>query len=441
MKKMMILGAGVYQMPLIEAAKKCGLFTIVVSIPGDYPGFAIADKIYYVNTTDKEAVLTLAKEEKIDGICTTGTDVAVETIGFVCEKMGLAGVSEAAAVRATDKAAMKEAFVRGGVSTASYRKVRTLAEAEEAVQELGLPVVVKRVDSSGSRGITVVKEMEDGDSGVRGAEGSETLSRKLAQALADALKGSRKDYALVEKFVDGVEIGVDGVIQGGKLVFLAPHEKLVYRGAKITVPAGHGFPYKGSAEVQAEIRRQMELAVHALGLDNCSVNADVFVKDYGEVSEEKSGETMPGAADGMVSIIEMGGRTGATCIPELISMYYGIDFYEKILDNALGIPLDFTPVLDGVPCMAKLLMSPVDGVITGIDEEGLAAVRSDGTVAALDFPVGHKVEAMENGTNRIGHVVAAVSDEKELTEIVNRVSRCIYVNQASLESLWQQEVL
>lgn len=405
MKKIMILGAGIYQVPLIEAAKKRGLFTIVVSIPGDYPGFALADKVYSINTTDKEAVLAAALEEKIDGICTTGTDVAVKTIGFVCEKMGLPGVSEAAASLATDKAAMKEAFIRGGVCTADFRKVRTMSEAKAAARELGLPVVVKRVDSSGSRGITVVKN-----------------TAVLEQALSDALQESGREYALVEKFTEGVEIGVDGVVQGGKLVFFAPHEKLVYQGARITVPAGHGFPYKGSPETQEEIRRQMELAVKALGLDACSVNADVFVRE-----------------EGTVSIIELGGRTGATCIPELISMYYGIDFYEKILDNALGLPLSFAPVRTGVPCMARLLMSPVDGVITGINEEGLAQICCEGNTVALDFPVGHEVEAMKNGTNRIGHVIAAASEGEEMEGIVQRIYHCIYVNDVSLDVLWKQQ--
>ena len=57
MKKIMILGAGIYQVPLIRAAKEMGFFVIVVSIKGDYPGFALADKIYYINTTDREACL------------------------------------------------------------------------------------------------------------------------------------------------------------------------------------------------------------------------------------------------------------------------------------------------------------------------------------------------------------------------------------------------
>lgn len=118
MKKIMILGAGIYQVPLIRTARRMGLYTIVVSIPGDYPGFALADKIYELNTRDKEAILAAAKKEQIDGICTSGTDVAVSTIGYVCEKMHLSGIPYEAAEILTDKAKMKDAFRQGGVSAA-----------------------------------------------------------------------------------------------------------------------------------------------------------------------------------------------------------------------------------------------------------------------------------------------------------------------------------
>ena len=86
MKKLIILGAGIYQAPLIRQAKELGLFVIVVSSPGDYPGFALADKVYETDTRDQEGVLEIAQSEKIDGICTSGTDVAVRTIGYVCQK-------------------------------------------------------------------------------------------------------------------------------------------------------------------------------------------------------------------------------------------------------------------------------------------------------------------------------------------------------------------
>ena len=387
----MILGAGIYQVPLIRTARRMGLYTIVVSIPGDYPGFALADKIYELNTRDKEAILAAAEKEQIDGICTSGTDVAVSTIGYVCEKMHLSGIPYEAAEILTDKAKMKDAFRQGGVSAADGMRVRSAEEAQKAAEQLGYPVVVKRVDSSGSRGITVVEH-----------------SRQIEEAYENARNGSARDYVLVEKFLRGTEIGVDGFVQNHKLVFLAPHMKFVYRGAHTTVPVGHAFPYGCSGALREEIARQMQLAVTASGADQCSVNADVFV----------DGEK--------VWIIEMGGRTGATCIPELISTYYGFDFYEQMIKSALGEETDFQQT-ESCPCMAKLLLSPVSGTITQIDRDQVERLRQEGLELVLDYPEGHEVSAMADGTDRIGHVIVKTDREAELDEQMKRVYRCIWM--------------
>lgn len=404
MKKIMILGAGIYQVPLIKTARRMGLYTIVASIPGEYPGFTFADKSCEVDTTDREAVLAICRQEGVDGICTSGTDVAVATIGYVCSSLGLPGLSEEAAECATDKAKMKRAFEKGGVRASVFRRVFSCEEAKKAASEIGYPVIIKRVDSSGSRGICVVWE-----------------ERELAHACSLAQADSRKPYFLVESLLKGTEIGVDGMIQNGRILFLAPHRKFVYHTGICDIPAGHAFPWTGNPEAFSDICRQTERAVSALGLDNCSFNADVFV-------------------DGtQASVIEMGGRTGATCIPELISLSYQFDFYQSILENALGEPIRIPSEKPPLPCMAKLLMSPVSGRITQIDGEGLEALRLEGLKISLDFPKGHPVEAMKNGTTRIGQVIAQTDSEEELDERIRQVYGCIRVNDRSLEELWKEK--
>ena len=123
MKKLMIMGAGIYQVPLIRRAKEMGIHTIAVSIPGDYPGFAVADEVCYINTTDQEAVLDKARELGIDGIVTVGTDVAVITIGRVCDELGLKGISREAARISTDKSLMKKCLSEAGVRTARFCQI------------------------------------------------------------------------------------------------------------------------------------------------------------------------------------------------------------------------------------------------------------------------------------------------------------------------------
>lgn len=403
MKRLMILGAGIYQVPLIRQAKEMGLFTIVVSRPGDYPGFALADQVCLADTRDGEKVLEAARRERISGICTSGTDVAVRAIGYVCQKMGLHGPSYAAARCVTDKLLMKQAFAKKGVSSPRYEKVTSLKEAERAADRLGYPLVVKAVDSSGSRGVVIVREKD-----------------RLGAAFSESMAVSQKGYVLAEEYIRAEEIGVDGFVKGGRLVFLAPHEKYLFVGPQATVPAGHSFPYvpaDGSAKILREIQRQMQLAVEAAGLDECPVNADVLV----------DGER--------VYILEIGGRTGATCIPELISIHYGSSFYEKMIQNALGEEVSFQVSGERVPCMGRLLMSPVDGVLTKIQEEKLCALRRQGAEIVIDFPPGHRVEAMKNGTDRIGHVIARADTEEDFQKIYDRVRSCIWIGEKDLRRL------
>lgn len=403
MKKIMILGASVYQVPLIRTAKRMGLYTIVASIPGNYPGFSDADKVYYINTTDKEAILGACRAEGIDGICTSGTDVAVATIGYVNEQMGLSGISEAAAEKACNKSAMKEAFRDGGVSASKFIKADSLDEAFAAADKIGYPVVVKCVDSSGSRGINVV-ESKDG----------------LEAAFSEAIGYSRQNYVLIEEMLRGDEIGVDGMVQNGEVVLIAPHQKYTYKFNGATIPAGHSFPYRNSEKVLAEIEKQVTLAVKALGLDNCAFNSDVFV-------------------DGdKVHIIEMGGRAGATGIPELISIYYGFDFYEKMIENALG-GMDGLGIADEkTPCMSKLLMSPVDGTITSIDEDVIADVRARGYDVVLDYKVGQSVEQMHNGTTRIGHIIARTDDGQIVSGVMDEIYGAICADGTPMKELWKK---
>lgn len=403
MKKLLILGAGIYQVPLIKKAKEMGIYTIVVSIQGNYPGFELADKVCYLDTRDKNGILQAAEEEAIDGICTSGTDVAVRSIGYVCSRMHLFGIEEEAAKIVTDKALMKACFQKGGVSTAAFKQAFSKEEAEKTAEEIGFPVVVKAVDKSGSRGIQKACNKEE-----------------LLTAYEAAVRVTDKDYVLIEEFIDAPEIGVDAFIgNDGNIEVLFPHDKFVYRAGNTTIPEGHRFPYPCEPSVYEEIRRQIQKAAHSVGMKNCPLNADVFVKN------------------GKVWIIEIGGRTGATCIPELISMYCGYDWYEKIILAALGENPEFS-YENPTPCMAKLLFSKEDGVLESIDWDKLSGMNNENVKVQLDYREGDRIEAMKDGTDRIGHLIMKTDKEEVLNRMKNAVYGCIGLNGRTMEELWKK---
>lgn len=369
MKKILILGAGIYQVPLIKTAKRLGIYTIVASIPGDYPGFELADKVYYENTTDYAKILSIARKEKIDGIITTGTDVAVITIGRVCDTLGLTGLGFKSAEIATDKLLMKSCYEKYGVRTARFRKIAFDDENyADKLRDLEFPVMFKSVDSSGSRGITKVNSADE-----------------FEKARDNVLDNTRSNYFLVEEFIDGEEFGAQAFVKDGEVQFILPHGDYVFKG-DTGVPVGHFAPYALSPEVEEDARHQLRMAIKAMGLDNCAINADFIMHD------------------GKTYVLEIGGRSGATCLAELVSIYYGYDYYEKILLTALGEEVDFSsPEKEGVPNASMLLMSDKDGVI--VSQTNSNPEDPDIVDVQFDYAPGHKVHKFKVGPHRIGHVI------------------------------------
>lgn len=378
MKKILILGAGVYQVPLIETAQKMGLETIVCSIKGNYPGFKRADKVYYIDTRNKKDILNVAINEEISGICTTGTDVAISTVGYVCDKLGLAGLSEAAGEKATDKAKMKKAFAAAKVKSAKFIKVHTLEEACSAYEILGPVAVLKVTDQSGSRGVKVIENMQ-----------------MLKNVFCGTLEESQKDYLIVEEFIRGHEIGIDAFVENGKLLFIAPHDKITYNYGGIGIPIGHIFPYVGTQQVMDNIELQTKRVIKALELNNCAVNIDAFLMDNGDVS-----------------IIEAGARAGATGIPELISIAYNCDYYEMIIKNCINKKIDGVRY-NGVNCASRLIISEKAGTFLKLNTKNEKKV-----IVKMDVNNGDRVEKFVNGTCRIGQAIIVAHTKNDLELIL-----------------------
>ena len=380
MKKLMIMGAGIYQVPLIKKAKEMGIYTIAVSIPGNYPGFAVADKVVYENTVDYEKVLEVAKRGQIDGIVTAGTDVAVITIGKVCDELGLPGLSFEAAKISSNKILMKKRYEEYGVRTARFREVSFDENMDERVKGLDFPLIFKAVDTSGSRGIVRVNAREE------------------FEAARDIVKAStRSDHFIIEEFIEGEEFGAQAFVYRGEVRFILPHGDYVFHG-DTGVPVGHFAPYQLDEAVVADAKLQLERAIAAMGLDNCAINADFILRD------------------GKTYVLELGGRSGATCLAELVSIYYGYDYYEKLILAALGEDVDF-PQTQAVPNASMLLRSDRDGIIRSIENHN--APDPDIYEIQFDYEVGDAVKKFHVGPHRIGHVITKGETLEKAVEKLN----------------------
>ena len=390
MKKLMILGASYSQLPLYEAARKLGAATVAASTPGDWPGFAVADESVYADITDPEAILAAAQEKEIDGIATCCLDAGVRALGYTCEKMGLIGPSAKAADISNDKFKMKEAFMAGGVRCARHICIHSLEELEEALEKLEFPVVLKAVDLMGSRGIFRCNTREE----------TFFYYNKTMEA-------TRKYYCLVEEFIEGQVLGCEAMICEGRMLYCLPNNIEAFQ-SYVPTPIGHSVPYRKQEELGAEVAHQVELAIKAVGLDNCPVNCDLIEKD------------------GKIYVIEITGRAGGTCLPEMVSIYYGINYYEAIVRLALGLDAGkmFRDKTSGVPNLSRTLLSEKDGIVKNIHNDNKPA--EDIVDLSFNIAPGDEVHHYTNGRDRLGQVIlrgeSLAACEKRLQEILSKIN-------------------
>lgn len=379
----MIVGGGYYQLPLIQKSVELGYYTIVVGIAGNYPGYKYATKWIDVDTFDKEAVLNVAKEEQIDGIVLCGSDACMPTIGYVCDMMNLFGPSEQATINASNKAVMKSRFIEYGVRTAAYKKISSAEEALSFANEHAYPVVLKVVDASGSRGIAIVKCEEE-----------------LLREYKDVTSVTKLPYIIIEEFVSGEEFGAQAFVRNGELTFVMPHGDLVFHSAT-DVPIGHYAPYEKEEELLTDITEQLQLCVEALQIDNTAINADFIL------------------SNGKVYVLEIGARAGATCLPELVTNYYGINYYEYLLRQCVGDDMEFT-YSEKTASWVETLVSTKTGVVESV----LIGELPKEVVSLEVYPKkGDEVHAFRNAFDRIGTLVARGESVKKLQVTIDNIYR------------------
>ena len=197
MNKMAIIGASYLQKPLVMKAKEMGLYTICFAWEDGAVCKDLCDRFYPISTVDKEEILKVCQEEKIDGITTIASDVATLTVNFVAEKMGLIGNPDKYSQTATNKYLMRQCFMEHNVPSPKY--CLTNGTIPEVTKSFTFPVIVKPTDRSGSRG---VEKVED--------------ERELKAAIVRACVESFQKKAVIEEFVEGREISVESISFNGK---------------------------------------------------------------------------------------------------------------------------------------------------------------------------------------------------------------------------------
>lgn len=305
MKKILLLGGSAQQVVAIRTAKKLGYYTVVCDYLENNPGQYHADKFYLVSTTDKEAILEVAKTEKIDGVLAYASDPAAPTAAYVSEVLGLPTNPYKSVETLCNKDKFREFMMENGFCVPQSNSYRTFEEMQDDLEKYTFPIIVKPVDSSGSKGITV---LEDGQG--------------IERAIEFALAFSRCKRFVVEEFIEKKHpylIGGDIFVQDGKVVLWGLMN--CHRDANVNplVPVGKSYPLKLDEEDVIRVKKTLQQLVDALSIKNGAMNVEVVVDKKNDVY-----------------LIDVGPRNGGNMIPDLLGMIFGVDVVEMAVKVAMN---------------------------------------------------------------------------------------------------------
>lgn len=192
-KKIMIIGGGKWQVPIIQKAKDLSYFVINSNLYENSDGFKHADISLVANVLDKDKNLEIAKQYNIDAVITDQSDIAVNTVAFVAEQMNLMGVSTNTAELFTNKYRMRTELKVEGLHHPKFRLCTSLKEAEDFFSEMSATVILKPTDNQSSRGVIRVNSFN-----------------KLEESILETLEHSKNGSFLIEEYIDGIELTVEG---------------------------------------------------------------------------------------------------------------------------------------------------------------------------------------------------------------------------------------
>lgn len=308
MGRLLILGGSSFQEPAIRRAVAMGHRVVTCDYLPDNPGHAFADEYVEVSTTDHDAVLEVARTREVDGVLAYASDPAAPVAAWVAAQLDLPGCPPSVVRLMTDKAAFRRHQRAHGFDAPMHREVTDPDAARHALSSIGLPAIVKPCDSSGSKGVTRIDSMAD-----------------LPVAFDHALAFSPARRVIVEGWVErrGAQIAGDGLVIGGRTVFIALGDENFDLDCCAWAPVGETFP--GSLE-PAQRRRlidELDRLFASLGVVDLVFNVDAMIDECGRPR-----------------VIEIGPRAGGNALPQVIHAHTGVDLTSIAIRLALGQPID-----------------------------------------------------------------------------------------------------
>lgn len=392
MKKILLLGGSAQQIVAIKTARKHGYYTVLCDYLADNPGQYEADKFYLVSTTDKVAVLKVATDEKVDGILAYASDPAAPTAAYVAEKLGLPTNPYESVETLCNKDRFRAFLKENGFNTPNSAGY---SDKNVDTSLLSLPVIIKPVDSSGSKGATVLHSWDG-----------------LNKALDFAFSFSRSHRLIVEEFIEKKHeylIGGDIFVADGKVILWGLLNCHRDNSVNPLVPVGKSYPLMLDKTDEDEVKSTLQRIVDKLGLRFGSVNVELVV--------DKNNRVWP---------IDIGPRAGGNMIPDLLGMIFGADVVEMAVLSAMGERFS-SEIKEGIPYFATHnLHFDRNGIYDSIEfSEDLEQYI---VKKCLYKKSGDMVEYFDNAAKALGIIFMKFEDQKTMKYILDKINQLYRVN-------------
>ena len=393
MKKMMILGAGVLQVPAILKAKELGYQVIAVDYDINASGFGYADVCLYISTLDEEEVYKQALMYNPDVIITSTSDAPIRTVAYVNQKLGRAAdLSYEDALCATNKAYMRQRFEKSGVPIPKFYIVNSFEEYKKAVGKLKDKFIVKPADNAGSRGVELV------------AKRDVTLIDKVYYSSKEY---SRTGTVLVEEFVEGPEVSVESFTVNGETDIIAITDKLTTQ-PPYFVELGHSEQSQFDEDTKTKIKETARKAIKAINIKDGPSHTEIKITSRGPI------------------VIEIAARLGGDFITsKLVPLATGVDLIDCSIKQAIHEQVDLSRKFDRGAAIRFITAD--EGTI--IDMEGIEEAEKIEGVYEISIykKIGDTVNGLKSSNDRIGHIIASAEKAREANDICNKASELIII--------------
>jgi biotin carboxylase len=399
-RTVLFVGAGIHQRRAIQHARADGLRVVAVDADPHAAGLAFADVGERVDFGDVAAVVDVGRRHDVDGVLTISADRAVPVVATVAEQLGLPSIGTDTAHRMTNKVAMRRTLAEAGVPQPRFAAIRRLNEADAALAEVGLPAVLKPADSGGQRGIFRLDSRGD-------------LERHLHAALAE----SPTEEAIVEEFVDGLELNGLAVARRGDVTLLTLSDRLRPPGIGFGVGWIHVYPSSLYGDSLAEAERVAASAVRALGLENGMSFPQLIATD-----------------DGRSLVVEVAARVPGGQMADLARHAIGVDIVEIALRQALGddVPDELVDGRFDRPLAIRFLTASPGQLPVGRVRRVGSLDEARAATGVLDVDVfieaGEVIRPVRVDADRRGYVIATGPTSVLALEAAERAARLIAID-------------